>query len=559
VIKMLTQLTINDFAIVDSLDVEFGAGMTTITGETGAGKSIAIDAISLCLGARGEASMVRPGGKRADISATFSIDSNKLALKYLRSRELDNDDACILRRVISSEGRSKGYINGKPVPISQLKEIGVFLLNIHGQHAHQGLLDSALQLTLLDQYANHHKLNAHVALSHQNYQLLNGELKQLQISQQQATAKVQLLQYQAEELDVFALGHGEFEQIEIEHQRLSNSETIQTSCQRLLNQLTDDDSFNIESALNSALHTLDELIEQDSSIESLSEMLQGALIQVQESAQELSQYNDNVEQNPERLSQLDDRLSKALQLARKHQVTPNELPQLHQNIRSELQAITHDDERIIELEQALNLIAIEYYAQAADLHQSRQKYAVKLEKLVTKSMARLGMLHGKFVIDVQHNNKGNINKQGLDNVSFLVTTNPGQPLEAMSKVVSGGELSRISLAISVITANKVSTPTLIFDEIDVGISGPTAATVGEMLRELGESTQIACVTHLPQVAGCGHNQMRVIKQTDGQTTRTTMVPLAQNERVVELARLLGGNKISDNTLANAQELLRVNQ
>ena len=555
---MLTQLTVNDFAIVDSLDIEFGSGMTTITGETGAGKSIAIDAISLCLGARGEASMVRPGGKRADICTTFSVENNKPALKYLRQHELDNEDACILRRVISNEGRSKGYINGKPVPISQLKEVGVFLLNIHGQHAHQGLLDGALQLTLLDQYANHHKLSAQVALSHQNYSQINQELKQLKVAQQQATAKLQLLQYQVEELDAFALDDGEFEKIELEHQRLSNSESIQLGCHRLLNQLTDDDSFNIESALNSALQTLDEIIEQDSSIESLTDMLQGALIQVQESANELSHYNDAIEQNPERLAQLDERLSKALQLARKHQVAPNELPALHQKIQSELQAITHDDERIVVLEVKLNEVASEYYQHAQILFQSRQKYAQKLEKLVTKSMTRLGMVHGKFAIDIEHNEQASINKQGLDSVTFLVTTNPGQPLEALSKVVSGGELSRISLAISVITANKVSTPTLIFDEVDVGISGPTAATVGEMLRELGQSTQIACVTHLPQVAGCGHQQMRVVKQTDGQSTQTTMIALAQEERVVELARLLGGNKISDNTLANAQELLRVN-
>lgn len=556
---MLTQLTVNNFAIVDALDIEFNAGMTTITGETGAGKSIAIDAISLCLGSRGEASMVRPGGKRADISATFSVNENKSALKYLRNNELDNDDECILRRVISKEGRSKGYINGNPVPISQLKEIGVFLLNIHGQHAHQGLLDSGLQLTLLDQYANHHKLNAQVALTYQNYQQLNAEFKQLQETQQQAMAKVQLLQYQVEELDAFALVEGEFEQIEVEHQRLSNSETIQIGCHRLLNQLTDDDNFNVESALNSTLSTIEELIEQDSSLEPLAEMLQGALIQVQESAQELSQYNDNIEQNPERLSQLDDRLSKALQLARKHQITPNELPALHQNIHAQLQAITNDDTRIEELDEQLKVIAQQYYQQATTLFESRQKHAHKLEKLVTKSMARLGMIHGQFSININHNQDGNINKHGLDNIDFLVTTNPGQPLESLNKVVSGGELSRISLAISVITANKVSTPTLIFDEVDVGISGITAATVGEMLRELGQSTQIACVTHSPQVAGCGHNQMQVIKQTDGQTTRTTMVPLSQDERITELARLLGGNKISNNTLANAQELLRVNQ
>ena len=556
---MLTQLTVNDFAIVDALDIEFGAGMTTITGETGAGKSIAIDAISLCLGARGEATMVRPGGKRADISASFSVEGNKPAQKFLRHHELDNEDACIIRRVISKEGRSKGFINGKPVPISQLKEIGIFLLNIHGQHAHQGLLDSALQLSLLDQYANHQKLNAQVALSHQNHQLIKSELKQLQQAQQQAQAKVQLLEYQVEELDAFALTDGEFEQIETEHQRLSNSESIQLSCHRLLNQLSEDDSFNLESALNSALHTLDEIIEQDSSIEPLTEMLNGALIQIQESSQELASYQNAIEQNPERLAILDERLSKAMQLARKHHVSPQELPALHQSIHNELQAMTNDSQRIDDLEIQLEEVSKAYLTQALELSQSRKKYATKLEKLVTKSMKKLSMEHGEFAIAVAFNKDGNINKNGLDAVSFLVTTNPGQPLDALNKVVSGGELSRISLAISVITANKVATPTLIFDEVDVGISGPTAAAVGEMLRELGKSTQIACVTHLPQVAGCGHHQMRVVKETDGRTTNTTMVALSDNERVQELARLLGGNTISDNTVANAQELLRVNQ
>jgi len=461
--------------------------------------------------------------------------------------------------VISKEGRSKGFINGKPVPISQLKEIGIFLLNIHGQHAHQGLLDGALQLSLLDQYANHQKLNAQVALSHQNHQQIKGELKQLQQAQQQAQAKVQLLEYQVEELDAFSLTDGEFEQIENEHQRLSNSESIQLSCHRLLNQLSDDDSFNLESALNSALHTLDEIIEQDNSIEPLAEMLNGALIQIQESSQELASYQNAIEQNPERLSILDERLSKAMQLARKHHVSPQELPALHQSIHDELQAMTNDSQRIDELEIQLAQVEKEYFTQASELSQSRKKYATKLEKLVTKSMKKLSMEHGEFAIAVAFNKDGNINKNGLDAVSFLVTTNPGQPLDALNKVVSGGELSRISLAISVITANKVATPTLIFDEVDVGISGPTAAAVGEMLRELGKSTQIACVTHLPQVAGCGHHQMRVVKQTDGRTTNTTMVALSENERVQELARLLGGNTISDNTVANAQELLRVNQ
>ena len=555
---MLIQLTINDFAIVKTLDIELSSGMTTITGETGAGKSIAIDALSLCLGARADSSMVRVGGKRADICATFSIKNNKSALKYLQKAELDNENECILRRSISAEGRSKGYINGRSVPVSQLKEIGQYLLNIHGQHAHQGLLDSSKQLSLLDQYANHHKLVAQVEISHQNHQCFSKELKILLAIQQQAAAKIQLLEYQVEELDQFDLQVGEFEQIEHDHQRLSNSETLQYQCNQLLDQLSDDNEHNLEQALNSALVTLDELLTHDQSMSSISEMLQGALIQVQESSSELRHYNDNIEQNPQQLAELDQRLSKAMQLARKHHVAANVLPQRHLEIRTELASLSDNDERIIQLQAQLEDTKQQYIADAVLLSDSRQKHAKKLDKLISQSMRRLGMEHGVFQISFQQQNNQHVSIHGIDLVEFKVTANPGQPLEPLHKVVSGGELSRISLAISVITANKVATPTLIFDEVDVGISGQTAATVGKMLRELGKSTQILCVTHLPQVAGCGHQQMQVVKKTDGKTTHTTMTPLLKQQRVVELARLLGGDKISQHTLANAQELLMAN-
>jgi len=556
---MLTQLTIQDFAIVKSLDVELSQGMTTITGETGAGKSIAIDALSLCLGARSEASMVRPNGKRADVCATFNIASNKSALKFLIDCELDNEHECILRRTVSKEGRSKGYINGRAVPISQLKELGSHLLNIHGQHAHQGLLNSSLQLTLLDQYANHQGLVAKVGLSYQNYQCVNQQLTSLRQQQLLLAAKVQLLEYQVEELDIFALAEGEFAQIELEHQRLANSENLQHTSEQLLQQISASSEFNIESALNQAITTLEQLLVDDPSLTGLQEMLNGALIQVQETSNELSTYSQNIEQDPQRLNELEERMSKAMQLARKHQVEPLQLPGVHQNIRQELTTLSNNDQQIIILEQQLTDIRLQYSKHAEKLSASRALHANKLEKLITRSMRRLAMEHAQFVIALAPVNSQSLQRYGNDNIEFRVTTNPGQPLEPLHKVVSGGELSRISLAISVITANKVATPTLIFDEVDVGISGPTAATVGEMLRELGRSTQILCVTHLPQVAGCGHQQMQVIKQTDGNSTNTTMIALTEQARVHELARLLGGNKISDNTLANAKELLMVNQ
>jgi len=556
---MLSQLTISDFAIVKSLDIELSHGMTTITGETGAGKSIAIDALSLCLGARAESSMVRPQGKRADVCATFNIENNQQALKFLHDGELDNEYECILRRTVSKEGRSKGYINGRAVPVSQLKEVGQYLLNIHGQHAHQGLLNSVTQLTLLDQYANHNKLVAQVELSYQNHQYINKQLNQLRAQQAHAQAQSQLLQYQVEELDTFELSEGEFEQIEAVHQRLANSENLQTTSQLLLDQLRDNSEFNIEHALSQAIATLEQLLTDDPSLNNLTEMLNGALIQVQESSIELNDYNQNIEQDPQRLSDIEQRLSKAMQLARKHHVEPTLLPQTHQHIRQQLDEICSNDIQITELEQQLEQTSERYHTDAAKLSASRQRSATKLEKLITQSMRRLAMEHAKFEIKLSQIPDKPLTKHGVDNIEFQVSTNPGQPLEPLSKVVSGGELSRISLAISVITANKVATPTLIFDEVDVGISGQTAATVGQMLRELGQSTQILCVTHLPQVAGCGHHQMQVVKQTDGCSTNTSMIPLDHQARISELARLLGGNKISDNTLANAEELLMVNQ
>lgn len=555
---MLTQLTISEFAIVESLDIELRSGMTTITGETGAGKSIAIDALSLCLGGRGEAGMVRAGANRADICGQFNIANNNIARKFLRHHELDKDSQCIIRRTISKEGRSKGYINGIAVPISQLKELGLLLLNIHGQHAHQGLLDPAIQLKLLDQYASHKKLLAQVELSYHNYHQLNKELSQLRQHQQEYSAKVQLLEYQVEELDQFELAEGEFEQIEAEHRRLANSESIQLHCDQLLQQLSDNGEFNLESALNNAISSASSLLEHDKALATISEMLNAALIQIQESSSELRQYSDRLEQDPQKLADLEQRLSKAMQLARKHQIRPQQIPALHQQIKDELALLSGNEQRITTLEQLLVDIREQYFSDADLLSLSRRKYAAKLNKLIIRSMHRLSMEHGIFAITINPKSADSLSPLGQDAIEFQVTTNPGQPLEPLHKVVSGGELSRISLAISVITANKVSTPTLIFDEVDVGISGSTAATVGTMLRELGQTTQIICVTHLPQVAACGHQQLQVAKQTDGKTTNTTMSALTSETRVVELARLLGGNSISETALANAKDLLIAN-
>ncbi|MCL2912842.1 DNA repair protein RecN [Shewanella corallii] len=552
---MLCQLSINNYAIVRFLELDFRPGMTSITGETGAGKSIAIDALGLCLGNRSDASSVRPGAGKAEISARFSVDDIPLAKRWLEDNDLDAEHECILRRTINADGRSRAYINGNPVPLQQLKSLGQLLVGIHGQHAHHAMLKSEHQLTLLDSYANHKLLLENVAKSYQRYKQTQSELKRLQQSSLERIARKQLLQYQVEELDEFALQPGEFDEIEAEHKRLANGSALIENCQQGLYLLSEGEDANVESLLNKAVMLADELKDYDPELEIIGNMLNEALISVQESAAELQRYQSHLELDPEHFAQLEQRMSQAMQLARKHIVSPQELVAHHTKLKQELDAIDGDNSKLEGIEQELEASRQAYIAQAQKLSLSRSRYAKELDKLVTQSIKELNMPKGKFTIDVNFCEQ-TMSPLGSDSVEFLVTTNPGQPLQPISKVASGGELSRIGLGIQVITARKVSTPTLIFDEVDVGISGPTAAVVGRMLRQLGESTQVFCVTHLPQVAGNGHQHMFVNKANKGGQTETSMTSLDADQRIEELARLLGGDTITTNTLANAKELLQ---
>ncbi|WP_338592278.1 DNA repair protein RecN [Shewanella khirikhana] len=552
---MLCQLSINNFAIVRFLELDFRPGMTSITGETGAGKSIAIDALGLCLGNRADAAAVRPGASKTEVSARFSLDDVPLARRWLEDNDLELEDECILRRTITADGRSRAYINGNPVPLSQLKALGQYLVGIHGQHAHHALLKNEHQLQLLDSYANHRMLQESVASAYQRCRQVESELRQLEQSQQERIARKQLLQYQVEELDEFALAEGEFEQIEAEHKRLANGTALIEDCQHTLSLLSESDEGNIESLLNRALSLAATLESLDPSLAPIGNMLNDALIQVQESSSELGRYLSNLELDPEHFAALEERLSKAMTLARKHHVAADKLAAHHQELAQELAGLDSDEAQLDELKQQVITSREAYLNHAQKLSQSRSRYAKELDKLVTASIQELNMPKGKFTIEVSFNDKM-LSPSGSDSVEFLVTTNPGQPLSPLAKVASGGELSRIGLGIQVITAKKVSTPTLIFDEVDVGISGPTAAVVGRMLRSLGEATQVFCVTHLPQVAGNGHQHMFVNKTSKGGQTETSMQPLDKEQRVQELARLLGGDTITSNTLANARELLQ---
>ncbi|KOO07132.1 DNA repair protein RecN [Vibrio hepatarius] len=551
---MLAHLSVNNFAIVKSLQLELSQGMTTITGETGAGKSIAIDALGLCLGGRAEASMVRQGEEKTEVSAAFSLDNNIHATRWLEDNDLLDGSDCILRRIVSKEGRSRAFINGSPVPLSQLKALGQLLINIHGQHAHHHLMKSEYQMAMLDQYAGHTNLLKSTRNAYQSWRQADNDLKQLKENSAANLAQKQLLEYQIKELNELSLGEEEYAELEQEHKRLSNSGELASTCQQAIELIYEGEEVNALGILQSANHSLIQLAELDERLAELPNMMAEAIIQIEEANSELRSYLDSIDVDPARMAYVEERFSKVMSIARKHHVLPDELYQHHQELLAQIEALDCSDERLGELEQDVEAKYQAFLNAAEKLHKSRCRYAKELNKLITESMHELSMEKAKFCIEVE-NQGTHPSPLGMDNVCFVVSTNPGQPMQPIAKVASGGELSRISLAIQVITAQKVDTPSLIFDEVDVGISGPTAAVVGKMLRKLGESTQVLCVTHLPQVAGCGHQQLFVAKQTKAGKTETQMNRLDNDQRVSELARLLGGSQITESTLANARELL----
>ncbi|QYN43098.1 DNA repair protein RecN [Gilliamella sp. ESL0443] len=551
---MITQLTINNFAIVDQLLVDFTTGMTAITGETGAGKSIAIDALGLCLGNRSDASAIRNGADRVDISASFVLDDTPAAYSWLTENQLDEGNECILRRVINQDGRSKAFINGRAVPISQLKDLGQMLIQIHGQHEHQRLLRSDYQQILLNHYMNEPTLLSNMQQAYKQWKSASQAYQQYLSSKQERDAHVQLLQYQLKELNEFSPIEGEYQQIDEEYKKLSNSEQLINLSQQSIMLLDEADEYNVSNMLNSVKQSIHELVALDPSLNDVLAMLEDAAIQIKEASYELRHYSESLELDPARVMQLEQRLSKQIALARKHHVSPEALPELHQNLLNEFKQINQQDEQGEQLKEEIKKyqqIAIEL---AAKLHQKRLTVSKTLAKKVMAIMHDLSMPNGQFSIDVIFD-ENRLSEDGADQVSFLVSTNAGQVVQLLAKVASGGELSRIALAIQVLTAQKMDTPALIFDEIDVGISGPTAAKVGQLLRQLGESTQVITVTHLPQVAGQANQHYFVSKQTNGKQTSTDMQRLDENGRLNELARLLGGDKITDATLANAKELL----
>ncbi len=556
---MLVQLSIKNFAVVRELTVNFEQGLTAITGETGAGKSIAIDALSLCLGERADAGSVRKEAAKAEIVAHFTLCGNPSAIAWLSEHELEAEDdaeSCFIRRVVSKEGRSKAFINGVPVSLQQLKGFGQYLLAIHGQNTHLQLLKDDVQRNHLDSFANHKHLTNAV---NQTFQQWRDAQKQFQLLQQQAQTRAdrrQLLVYQVEEMDDFALADNEFVELETEHKRLSNGQALLEQAQTSFYNLYENDEGNALSVIQNSLERLIQLQEHDASLAPIITMLNDASIQVEEAASELRSYCDALEIDPLRLQQVESRYSKCLELARKHSVEPENLYELHQALAQEFKQLEDEDNQLEAIATALEKAKADYMSAAQELSDSRVQAATIFAQKIESQIRQMNMAHATVVVKVSFNEDKTPSNRGLDEVALLVSTNPGQDPDRLDKVVSGGELSRIGLAIQVLASDQSATPTMIFDEVDTGISGPTASIVGGLLRKLGQRSQVMCVTHLPQVAAQAHNQLFVTKLTDGQSTQTMMMALAEQERVDELARLLAGDKVTDTALANARELLK---
>lgn len=552
---MLVHLSVHNYAIVEHLDLELDRGMSVITGETGAGKSIMLDALGLTLGDRADSGVVRPGADKADILATFDLADIPEAEAWLAERDLNIEGPCILRRVITAEGRSRGYINGTPCPLGDLKSLGELLIDIHSQHEHQSLLKTDTHRRLLDEYAGATDLARQVQLAAQRWRQTRLELERLSNSGDEQRARHQLLSYQLEELESLGLGETELEQLEQEHKNLTNAETLLGICRQVVEQCSESDSGNVLNALTASLNRLSSVNSGSGSLSEATTLLTSAQIQVEEAVGELNRFLDHFDADPARLQEIEERLDTIYTLARKHRIQPTEVATMQQKLLDEIETLNANDESIERLGEELASFARHYKEKARELSDLRQQAANSLASAVELEIQRLGMPGGRFTIELRANVSNELQPHGLEQVELLVSANPGQPLKALAKVASGGELSRISLAIQVITAQTSRVPTLVFDEVDVGIGGPTAEIVGQLLRRLGDRGQVLTVTHLPQVAAQGHQHLFVHKVRGSDATHTAVSKLNKSERVEEVARMLGGIDLTKESLAHAKKMV----
>ncbi len=552
---MLTSIQITNLVIVAELELDFHQGMTALTGETGAGKSILIDAMGLALGDKVDNSMIRHGEERAEITAAFDLGDCPEALEWMAQNDLGVvDNECILRRVMTRDKRSRAYINGVAAPTPMVQELGEKLLDIHGQHAHQSLMRLPHQRDLLDDYAALGDVRRRIQETHRQWRLAEDQFEKLRKASEERSARLDLLRFQVDELQQLDLKPGELEQLDEEHGRLSHAGRLQEGCGRLLEQFSEGD-YALRNQISHALQELHELSHLDKTLETTAEVVDGTLIQLDEAVSGLRRYLDGLELDPARLRELERRLSDIHDIARKHRLHPEELPPHLEELQQELEELENADETLDGLRQRSENLKEQFLQLAQQLRDARHPAAERLSREVTAFMQEMNMSGGQFKVVMEPLAVEDASPTGLDRVGFLVSANPGQPLQPLAKTASGGELSRISLAIQVATADCTRIPTLIFDEVDVGIGGGVAEIVGKLLRQLGKSRQVMSVTHLAQVASQAHRHYSVRKESNGATTTTTIVELDREQRVQEVARMLGGVEVTDHSLTHAQEMI----
>ena len=550
---MLRSLQVRNFAIIDEVDISFNEGMTVLTGETGAGKSILVDALSLVMGERGGPGLIRDSNKRAEYTADFDISKHKLAQNWLVQQSLDDATECILRRVINADGRSRSFINGNTVNLQTLKSLGELLVDIHGQHFHQSLGKKDIQRDLVDHFGKLLMIKDHTKKAFNDWKIQATKLSDIKNSIQDKEARIDLLEFQSNELKSLDAKPDEFESLTIEYKKIQNIEKLSSGINRTIENLQENEPHNSSNLLFDSIKTLDALLDFDSELIGAKKLLEEAEIQISEATDYLSKYSSSMDFDPERCMWLEDRINSILTISRKHRVEPNELSTLFERITNELEDLKNSESKFKQLEADTKKLKIQYEEFANNLSKERKVAAKRFSKLVTQAMSGLGMPDGIFKIELAPSKE--MTQHGIDTIDFLISANPGREPLSIAKIASGGELSRMSLAIQVIASDGSNIPTMIFDEVDSGVGGAVAEMIGIRLRELGKKRQVLCVTHLPQVASQASSHMRINKMTDGKSTKIHVTKLKEDSRIEEIARMLGGIEMTEKTREHASEML----
>jgi DNA repair protein RecN (Recombination protein N) len=554
---VLLHIQIRDFAIIDAAELELASGLTVLTGETGAGKSILVDALLLAAGGRAGAEVVRHGAERAEVAATFTIANNPAARAWLAEQSIEHEDeSVVLRRIVGADGRSRAYVNGQTMPVQALRQLGEALVDIHGQMEYQSLMRRAAQRELLDQGGDYRQLLTAVGEQHRAWSELREQRDRAAASAQDREARLELLRYHLGELQALDLKPGEIEELSAERQRLSQHGRLASGAREILQLLREAEDMNAEHAVSRALTVSRSLTELDGRFAPIAKAIDESLIALREGIESAERYEADLEADPQRQEWVEQRLAAIEAIARKHRVEPIALGTLQSELAAEFQQLDTLEASLEQVEKQLAQLLLQFRSACSRLTAARVAAAKNLSQRISELMQTLGMPGGVFGIAVRALDSEAASAHGADEIEFLVSANPGQPPRPLAKVASGGELSRISLAIQVAAAQSDALPCLVFDEVDAGVGGGVAEIVGRQLRTLGERAQVLCVTHLPQVASQAHAHVRVTKLTDGKTTRTVLTVLGADERVEEIARMLGGVSITDKAREHAAEMLK---